>query len=687
MALENAPKGSLGLEDLRKLAVEGGSQASRQKGEGEYRSLPLEGRIDLMRPTREPPRETVAPELHVQDASPQTQPPSDEHVQTTISPQSQGQGTISPKIQLLPSPGPNEVPSSPYMAPHSLPPSSSASPASLPQSLISQQDVRQSPFINLEEPKPPQEHHKAEDHHSQSVGEPPRPASPPLLIWNPAIEPPPNVPPTPSAFPSDAYFPNAWDLPPGSTSRNIHDGVTGPASGSQFFEPPPQAQIPSRLVQEGHYRNVMGEQHDNSPHPDISKVTSIFPWEEKPRHMPGRVFPQGESVPQTVQYIENLPPTEPEQDSELATPEMTQEEKGQAASPQIQLPSPPMGYPGARGYSNAWDSIPSIQKYAARLAKPPITSPPLTLPPPRIRKRSDSYRSRGEQSDANSMDGDVEDEVDDDDSEVDATGRFSSSERSNDGRARRSSKSGSKTPPSAPARTRTGKKEYRSYGVQTVPKDVRSVAIQVSQDVSTSTGKSTIKSASKAESTTAFPAAKPHLELPKQPALQELRLGPEPTALATPSSANVESFIRPSDRQQEQAMPTGMLSPRLHDTYTFGSPTASPGTQTPATRPHMESAKAVPAERAHDRGDKPLGLPHAMARTSSQETADSSVGPASPVDSPPGSQPRKPAGRKWNPATGVDVFKRNSEEVLARFLRLGSWDDDVHSPSHAHAHG
>ncbi|KAF9513579.1 hypothetical protein BS47DRAFT_1295968 [Hydnum rufescens UP504] len=35
--------------------------------------------------------------------------------------------------------------------------------------------------------------------------------------------------------------------------------------------------------------------------------------------------------------------------------------------------------------------------------------------------------------------------------------------------------------------------------------------------------------------------------------------------------------------------------------------------------------------------------------------------------------PRIPAGRRWDPARGVDVFKRDNEEVLARFLKMDHW--------------
>lgn len=463
----------LRLEDLRKLAMEGGSSSSRQTGEGEYRSLPLEGRVDLMRPKPQPPRESAMLEQRGHEFS-------EGHVRTPTAEQPHWKGHESLRRESPPTPSPNEVPPSPHIAPLPLPPSASVSPASITQDLPSQQEGGQSHpssqhsistedsgvvgnLSQLTHSRPDQisyQHTEQQDHqtqhHEAQPGEPRRPVSPPLLSWNPAIEPPPNVPPTTSAFPPDAYFPNAWDIPQSTSFGKMHDALTGPTTTtSQFFQPPPQTHIPTRLVQEGHYRNVTGHRHDKPPQPDISKVTSVFPWEQKPRHIPGRVFPEGETGPPNAQYIENLAHTEPEQETELQTPDMTQEEKTQAGSPKIQLPSPSIGFPGARGYSNAWDSVPSIQKYAARLAKPSTTSLPLTLPPPRIRKRSDSYRSRGEQSDANSMDGDVEDEVDDDDSDA---GRFSSSERSNGGRSRRGSKAGSNTPPSATTRARSGKK-------------------------------------------------------------------------------------------------------------------------------------------------------------------------------------------------------------------------------------
>jgi hypothetical protein len=39
----------------------------------------------------------------------------------------------------------------------------------------------------------------------------------------------------------------------------------------------------------------------------------------------------------------------------------------------------------------------------------------------------------------------------------------------------------------------------------------------------------------------------------------------------------------------------------------------------------------------------------------------------------------------WDPARGVDLFKKGSEEVLARFLRMGPFDSDPHYNPQVHA--
>jgi len=33
----------------------------------------------------------------------------------------------------------------------------------------------------------------------------------------------------------------------------------------------------------------------------------------------------------------------------------------------------------------------------------------------------------------------------------------------------------------------------------------------------------------------------------------------------------------------------------------------------------------------------------------------------------------------WDPARGVEIFKKGSEEVLSRFLKMGSWEEEKQS--------
>jgi len=91
-------------------------------------------------------------------------------------------------------------------------------------------------------------------------------------------------------------------------------------------------------------------------------------------------------------------------------------------------------------------------------------------------------------------------------------------------------------------------------------------------------------------------------------------------------------------------------------------------------------------------------------RMSSDDTVASSQGPISPRDGQPipsldsanqfsspskrlspipqtPSPPKRAATRAWDPARGVEVFKRSSEEVLARFLRMGSWESQSQQAS------
>lgn len=66
-----------------------------------------------------------------------------------------------------------------------------------------------------------------------------------------------------------------------------------------------------------------------------------------------------------------------------------------------------------------------------------------------------------------------------------------------------------------------------------------------------------------------------------------------------------------------------------------------------------------------------------LTRSISTETAIT-PSPTTTHDSPitPADNTPRKGSRVWDPARGVDVFKRGSEEVLARFLRMGSFEEE-----------
>lgn len=310
------------------------------------------------------------------------------------------------------------------------------------------------------------------------------------------------------------------------------------------------------------------------------------------------------------------------------------------------------------------------------------------------------------------MDGDVEDEVDDSE---DDSGRSEKSSKSTSSKRDRE-RNGSKSPPYR-SKSGSGKKEYRSLGVQTLPKDVRSVGVQVSQpailsptgnnfgradDFGAGSGRGalshkkagkmrqrTSSSGTSATSGTSLSSIASHIELGKPGAAQELKYQQEQLASSSPGLANIQSFIRPpSSRQHSGGLPSGALSPRMNE---FGYGQDSPNrTPTGGLTPPGLHTKPVLQNIQTQRQAPPMmsNPPSLITRASSSSTTES-TGPLSPVDTVQQvpAVVRKSSGRTWNPATGVDVFKRGSEEVLARFLRMGSWEEESptgNSPSQTH---
>ncbi|KAF9074799.1 hypothetical protein BDP27DRAFT_1213603 [Rhodocollybia butyracea] len=668
--------GALGLEELRRLAIQGiksaGLAVENRSGDGEYQSFPLEGRVDLMRP--QPPPAPRAPEVQyssgpVTDNRPnegeykilslsdhidlmRPQPPPQRTLEVHASLQSSGHNSPgTPKL--------NEISSRPHPDPDPLP-----SPYYEHQEhhehhgpLQQQQHTEQHSLHFI----PPQEQPSVDSYHQS----PPRPPSPPKLLWNPAIEPPPNIAPPLSAFPADTYFQNVWDQGPSKQHDRAHITSPTPDSGA-FFHPPPPSKIPERI--KDHYRNVTGESPSAEPNPDLNKVKPIFPWEDKPRSKPGRVFPTSD-VPSptwlTSPGEEYERPSSPELVTEVFSP------------PPPPKPPLPKGLPITLSYANAWDTVPSIQRYASRL----VRSPP--APPPLPSFDDDDYRrgrkSWDERTEASSRDGDDEDNTDTDDG-APVVSRLADSDDDTSisgGTGHSWSRRGSLV--SASYGIKTKKKEYRVRGVQTISPEMREQAVQVSILVDSpkvpitpkQEQKNTFSRPTRASSLSLQTgnSKKPHWTPPSAvlpPVVSREREGPPDLKITTGAAMGPSSG---DDRNSRFPLPPDALSPSV-PARSNSSTTVTPFSM------NALSAQRGPTGSPQNFSPSPLG----PSREPSNEsmTSPSSTGPLSPPEGQPiGSiaSPRR-AGRVFDPARGVEVFKRGSEEVLARFLKMSSWEED-----------
>ncbi|KAF9786192.1 glycosyltransferase family 8 protein [Thelephora terrestris] len=703
---------SFNLEELRKIAVNGWSRLSstsiNRSGEGEYLSMPLEGRIDLMRPKK---HSLHVPEIVVSaDTTPK---PAHIDLDTPSTPRAR-----SPvQMTTLPTPSPSQVPPAPHRLPLSLPPSPfpPGSQQSQPQTksghfLVSppqygapdsdQFDEFDTHAADAHEPHWPHHPNRQHRHHisqrqrhsfhdanrRQDAGvgdENFRPTnlltvfnqadddgqssegdganreepfmlrrrrhgavSPTVVTWNPAVEPPPRTRPVLSSALPETYYPNIWDKVPSKVHDAIHHryanvSVSTSDSGSStpgpFFELPIPAKIPEGLVREGHYLNVTGPTNgqENSPTPDRSKVAPIFPWEEKPRIVPGRVFPSTDTPPPgdflvqkpgspVIHFSGDLPGSLPGFGSHG---------------------SPPINIPVSLTYRNAWDVEPSIQKYASKLARPEQNAPRGSLlfqNEEWKQHEKDKFSPWQPKEEETSMDGDDEDDSDD------AGPPRHSRQRSRAG-------SGTITPQGS---LFTYKGKYRGRGVQTESPEHRSKGVQITP--MTQPGE--------------YPA---HTSSPRVTSLSGNR-SRRFSYGESPFSSLHSRHVSTADSPPLVRSPHVLISPRkysppLVNTPPFLSPKYSP-VQTPRRRSDTSSPVR---QRVLSPLTTSIRSVPALARSASNETAlSSSVGPPSPDIA---STPVR-STRVWDPARGVDIFKKGSEEVLSRFLRMGSFEDGSATP-------
>ncbi|KAG2044464.1 hypothetical protein BDR03DRAFT_1004775 [Suillus americanus] len=609
-----APGGSpLGLDVLRRLALQGMSaigfrSGDRSKGEGEYRSMPLEGRLDLMRPR---PAKQMKPEdhdLHQTAPEPPDSNLSEAVAEPTTPVQQRGSPSLGSPVRwaTLPTPNVHEVPPAPQSRLLSLPPT--------PLHFV---PLTSKPVVRLNQPKSPL---SLQERRIERL----RPTSPPLLSWNAAIEAPPKTISTPSALPRDTYFPNVWDdspcrnKDPGSSSRlspsissetdatsTEVSPVQGDPSPQTLFSPPPVPEIPQMLLQLGHYRNVTGfttEGGSTPPTPDRTKVKRIFPWEERPRVTPTRVFPEGEPRPQGSMFFQPLPrPALP------STPERKLSREFGAHQP---MPSPLAGFPSLTS-GNIWDAVPGIQKFTSKLARPPGPTPLATA-------FENPKRPWEEKSEASSHDGDVEDEMDSDEDE----GRGTVTEVR-----------------SCSSSIATARKTYRSFGVQTHTKEMRAQSVQVSSEEDV--------------------AVKRPLKVRTRSGSMKKHWQPSSSPKVLPPVTNVAAG----------AEQTGLMSPAVSQVSTPRSSvySAMMGSRETLLPPQTPGEMMPRAERSTT--PSPLSSPSRLS--SNESPSSSSLGPVSPAKGRSASR----ASRVWDPARGVELFKRGSEEVLARFLKISSRED------------
>jgi glycogenin len=653
------PAGStLSLEELRKLAIEGMKASpptfDDKSGEGDYQSMPLNGRIDLMRPKK---TEDTVPQTQ-ENAKPKEKkkPPmlqnlsdSEELPLTPIPPQIHLQPASPPRWHILATPAPDELPPSPRLKNISLPATPTPQPLPQRQPPVTQhqalprpdesQKQREQPGSQQPEYLQPEQQHQGrpeQQHQERHFEPPPRPRSPPLLIWNPAVEPPPTATPTQSAFPSDTYFPNVWDQTPSKQHDQSHQQGTSPTPDSgTFFQAPPPAEIPEILLRQGHYRNVTGESSLGSPSPDRAKVKNVFPWEEKPRHMPGRVFPLTDSPTPSL----FLSPESQTSSSEVPT---TPERK--TTTPVL---SPLSGLPFTLTYTNAWDTVPSIQKYASRLVRPPAPRP---LAPAFDEDGWEKRKSWDDKAEASSRDGDVEDEGDESVDEHAPSGSLWDDD--SDGQttkvSRRPSRRGSNVSATDAVR---GKRQYREFGVQTIPRETKNQSVQVNT-IHSKTDKSSDSDRKPSMSSKGHWAPSGRNNAP-----------PSVTAHAV----NVQTELSSVSHSGMQGTASQLLSPTAPPSHTFPPTTTAPPSTKVITSPLKATTRSSRSSSV---------ILQQTSNDSSQGSSASSLSPLSPPDGQPISSPLRKAGRVWDPARGVELFKRGSEEVLARFLKMGSWEEE-----------
>ncbi|EJT99896.1 hypothetical protein DACRYDRAFT_23445 [Dacryopinax primogenitus] len=723
-----------GLEELRELAVKGvGSAYTVTDGEGRYESLPLEGRVDLLCPKFEEEEEKEDEDVTPKASDYQLPPPPVQmgeyppHLQRPPAPPPPPLPPVhapqpvqeyfppQPAYQEHQQPGPSvhheqawhpePTYHEPQWQPPPPPPPQQQEQGQPPPPPPQQQEQWQPPPPPHQDWQPPHEEHQPyvpppqerEEYHPPQPEPaapappppPPEPFSAPIMTWNPAHEPPPNKRPSHApVFPE--WTGNVWEQPSYRDQR-------------EFFHAPPPTQIPQHLVDQGQYEKVMHHA------PDPRKVNPIFPWEKEGRPRTQRVWPEGEYP------LPEIKPLLPEVGG-LEGPTLTVQSPSPTVPPGRTFqehqppPSPPTyGLPQDMTFRNAWDADPHIQRYVSKLSRPSTVgsrqpsfavmrrSSPLSTPGIKGNFAFRRPAERGEGADASSRDGDDEEDEQESESENGAAG--AAEEVAEEGKpGRKSPKSRSGSVSSRGGESFGPSKAYRSQAVQTEPppkKKSRGIQVQIPR-----TDFFIQREPKKDEGvqTPEMVMLEPHppLESTHMPVPDAQYLLPQHHMPATPSPYDEPMMPthkdgargRLADVETDETPVQVLMPPPLVTTDTAS-----------ATESYFLSTVESPREVAANPpnlhpGLEPLSPPlrpgptpiPAHMRISSNETQSSGIGgspPSSILMSPrdgeemtsPRTQAARLAIRRWDPARDVDLFKRDSQEVLARFLRMNDWEE------------
>ncbi|KZT52511.1 glycosyltransferase family 8 protein [Calocera cornea HHB12733] len=725
--IQAQPQGPLGLDQLRELALKGvGSAYAAPEGEGRYESLPLDGRVDLMHKLELEPYRTGRGDGGDggDDDEDGEETPRAMHAATL--PVQTGEYPPHLQRQPPPPPPPQQQQRHEYFPPPPPPPQQEqhAGPSHYEQPqpayqhqehehwqpLQPEQQQWHEPEHGPPPPPPPEQEYHAPPPQPQGPAPPPpphEPFSPPMMTWNPAHEPPPNEPP-----PSTTAFPE-W-------SGNVWEQQSHHAQQA-FFHVPPTPQVPQHLLDQGHYGARMGHA------PDPSKVNAVFPWENLPRARSGRVWPRGDSPPPPP--LPEIKPTQPGHGEGLAGPKLTVQGPSPPPPP-VPAPAQGPGFPPDMTFRNAWDADPHIQRYVSKLSRPTLGSrqsshtamrrnSPLATPGIKGNFTFRRPREQGEGADASSRDGDDEEDEQESESEPgdqaahpdgedegaeDGAEEEQAEAEEDAGRAGRKSpksRSGSVSTTGGAEGVGHPAKTYRSQAVQTEPPPkTKSRGVQVARtDFFAPINPRELRKEEGVQTavTAVVSAPRPQLEPYPMPVQDTQYLLPQAQLPATPSpydDPKMPTFAdgargRLVDVETDETPVQVLAPPPVHETHSpyesYFPPHAvveSPrevAANPPNPHPGMEPLSPTLLDRSG-----PASIPAHM-RLSSNETQSSggTISPPasllmSPKDGEDITSPRSTGRlsiRRWDPARDVDLFKRDSQEVLARFLRMNDWEE------------